>query len=324
MDIGYHSAADHTGQNGPAGNPVNLVPKRPIRQHINHSDSFARTKFSMDLSARLARISIKHNKPGTRQWVPNVKPRLGQRVTMEEYYSSSGVEQEQFTSVLHRMLERAQGEQVVFEKSDLSPHDPPHSPPVAKGDPKTPPTGRILEDHNQTDIGAAREAPVNNRASNTDNTEELNNIITGQQREKMLPTTASTANQKAPVTTPRKGIHTRSLPISRTAKKQPGESKMNNNKNQSQGHVNEHVRVTRAAVAKKHVRAISKRRTRATTLKQSLAAAPTTRVVTGGSDVTTKESMVNFSCNCGSDYIMLSRFLKHQESCKMGMKKIVV
>lgn len=137
--------------------------------------------------------------------------------------------------------------------------------------------GRLLEDHNPTDISAAREAPINNNhESNTGDTEEVNNTIAGQQRQKTLPSKASKAKKEAAVPAPRKGIHPRALPLSRTAKKEPAASNTNNNKSQGQGPVNENVRVTRAAVARKHVRAISRRKTRATTLKQSLAIADST------------------------------------------------
>jgi hypothetical protein len=166
----------------------------------------------------------------------------------------------------------------------------------------------MLEDQKQNDIDAAGETQVKNDDSNNDPA-ELDSIAVLQKR-KTISSNAEKAKKKtsAPV---RRKLNTTGA-LSHSATKQPATKKDGDKEGKI---VEENVRLTRAA-AKKQIRD-TPRKTRATTMKQTRAAP--TKVT---SDIAIKNT-ANFSCKCGCDYIQLSRFLKHQKTCKMGMKKIV-
>lgn len=205
----------------------------------------------------------------------------------------------------------------------------------------------MLKDHKQDDIDAAKKAQASN--DNNNEPEEFNSIVVRHKRE----TTLSSANKaKKEDPTPTRHKHTTGS-LSHTAEKQltiqpagdkdGGTSKENVRVTRAAGKKQIHATVgkTRATMIKqthaaginqttrastmKQTRAVAtKRPTLATTVEQTRAAATeqSGAVPTEATAETEMESIANFTCKCGSDYILLARFLKHQKTCTMGMKKL--
>lgn len=71
----------------------------------------------MDLSARLSRITIKHDKPGARTGMPRTKQRLSKRSGWNKSPAYS-VGEKEFTSALHAKLEKVYEEQKIVGEED--------------------------------------------------------------------------------------------------------------------------------------------------------------------------------------------------------------
>lgn len=179
----------------------------------------------------------------------------------------------------------------------------------------------MLKDHKENDNDAAKKNDTDpakkvevNNGNNNDDPEELNSNVVLPKSKKASSNMKKT-EKRNPAPVRRKDSTARSL--SHTANK---ESTIKTAGDEEGETPKENVRVTRAA-ARKQIHAIP-RKTRATSMKQTRTAVPkpTRARPTTATGETAMQSIANFTCKCGSDYILLASFLKHQKTCKMGMK----
>ncbi|RPB12332.1 hypothetical protein P167DRAFT_574371 [Morchella conica CCBAS932] len=357
MDTKNHSTDGYTTGNGLSGTPVNRPRTRQTPQHTRHASFSSRGKFSMDLSARLSRISIKHDRPKALGGIPRTEHRLSQRSSRNKN-ATYGVDANEFTSALRAKLEKVQEEQNVLVEDDpaqsrmlrsrlvklvkvredqrLLEESDSMAPALSSSHPVV--KGKMLKDHKHDDIDAAKKEQASN--DNNNEPEEFNSIVVRHKRE----TTFSNAN-KAKKHTTGSLSHTaeKQLTIQPAGDKDGGTSKENVRMTRAAAKKQIHAtaRKTRATMIKqthaaginqttrattmKQTRAVAtKRPTRATTVEQTRPAATeqSGAVPTEATAETEMKSIANFTCKCGSDYILLARFLKHQKTCTMGMKKL--